>query len=299
MSSSLADLFAAKFGKPPYQLDDVEWLRNECRTLVGALEAGHTVERDSALTMFELMEHMAYFMSFHSRDVFPSALYSSENQSLSDDVPHEILASLEPLVRETLQCRDRVIELLELPQSSGGICKTCNWTMARMLRSKTLSESTSRPNERTPKISKVAYHHAGTFVWNPPSFFNASSQNLQRVLLRQFFWDDLDDLSSEIQHCKLCCFVKDYVSQRHQPDSSESFSVWNIEISQGCYSLSSESFVVWISPFWNLFDGNKLDGVNVMVRSMSEERSSQLEDLAFFAETSDGKLTSYHDFLLS
>lgn len=151
MSSSWENL-VAKIGEPPYQLEHMYRLLHECQALMCALEGGHVVERDSVLTMFGIMEVMANFVviqpgaihSLYSYKPYASVLCND----MSDYELEEGLYCPVSFVRETLRCRQTVIEFLKLPDSSRGICQECNWTLVRMLRSERPVESRSRLNDQ-------------------------------------------------------------------------------------------------------------------------------------------------------
>lgn len=135
------DRLFAKLGRPPYQLDHVTSLREECRLLASAMEAGHAVERDAALEMFNMTEQMTYLIMFDRPDVFPQILIAEAVQqqtrfgrSNTANTHKEDEEPLHSFASETMQYGQILLAFLKLPESSQEIFQQCNWTFERMLR---------------------------------------------------------------------------------------------------------------------------------------------------------------------
>lgn len=144
----------AMIGKSPYLLprEYVKSLRDECRTMISALEAGHDVDQDFVLPMFKTMEFVANILIFHPESI-DSIIFTSEDErrndlgfTSDDELSHDLEISF---VSETLRCRRNLIEFLHLPTSSGGVCRACNWTLTRALRSEDRVAGRSQPKDQS------------------------------------------------------------------------------------------------------------------------------------------------------
>lgn len=149
MSLPMERLFE-KIGRPPYAVDQVTILRDECRELMHCMIAGQTVDKNVAVEMFDSMDQMTIITHLWGMYRGAQADKQEGNDEVAQNEPHESTSALEALVTETMEYRQVLLDYLGVPQPSKDLCRQCSWTLSKLLRA-------PKPPRGTPSGMLVAW----------------------------------------------------------------------------------------------------------------------------------------------